>query len=114
MIDIPFAYTDADSPVIAAGRYRAGKATLINLAPGPDDRFSLTLVPVEMLDVQGQDKMQSTVRGWFKPPMELSRFLPTYSRLGGTHHSALVYGDVIDEIVRLGNILQIDVNVIGH
>jgi L-arabinose isomerase len=112
LIDILFSYTDADRPCIAAGRYRAGKASLVNLAPGSDDKYTLIVVPVEMLDVNGQDNMQDTVRGWFKPLMELQEFLPAYSRLGGTHHSALVYGDVKADIMRFGEIMGWDVKTI--
>jgi len=112
LIDIPFAYTDADRPVIAVGRYRAGKAWLVNLAPGPDSRLSLIVVPVEMLDVTAQDNMKDVVRGWFKPPVELPEFLQEYSRLGGTHHSALIYGDVGDDIMRFGKIMGWDVKSI--
>jgi L-arabinose isomerase len=32
------------------------------------------------------------MNGWFKPNLPLPEFLEKYSQLGGTHHSALVYG----------------------
>ncbi|MEA4889158.1 MAG: hypothetical protein VB070_06815 [Clostridiaceae bacterium] len=100
-----FPYTDIGQPAVAYGRYRAGAATLVNLAPGPDGRFQLMTVPVQMLDPDRPDLFVHTVRGWFKPPCELSSFLAAYSQRGGTHHSALVYGDQEKEIVAFGQLM---------
>ena len=39
------------------------------------------------------------------PKTHVADFLAAYSRAGGTHHSALVYGDVCDELARFGRIM---------
>ncbi len=101
----PFPWTDAADPVVALARFRGGKAVLANLAPGPDDSYSFVLAPVTMLDVTGEDRMTDEIHGWFQPPMAVADFLAAYSRAGGTHHSALVYGDVCDELARFGRIM---------
>jgi L-arabinose isomerase len=93
----PFPWTDADNPAVALACLRPGPATLVNLAPDRDDRYSLVIAPVEMLAVQGEDRMSGSIRGWFRPRLPVADFLAAYSRAGGTHHSALVYGDVADE-----------------
>jgi L-arabinose isomerase len=36
--------------------------------------------------------MKRSVRGWIRPARPVAEFLEEYSRLGGTHHSALVLG----------------------
>lgn len=109
--DMPFLSVDA--PALAVGRFRGGEAVLVNLAPGPDNSFTLIIAPVEMLKVEGEDRMTDLIRGWFRPAMPVADFLESYSRLGGTHHSALVYGDVTDDIARFGELMGWDVAVLG-
>jgi L-arabinose isomerase len=41
--------------------------------------------------------------------MPIGDFLERYSRVGGTHHSALVYGDVADDVARFGRLMGWDV-----
>jgi len=107
--EMPFPWNDAENPVYAVGRFRAGSAVLVNLAPGPDERYTLIVAPVAMLDVSGWDNMSDSIHGWFRPGMPVARFLAEYSRAGGTHHSALVYGEVADDIVRFGRLMGWDV-----
>lgn len=149
--DLPFLSVGA--PAVAVGRYRAGGAVLVNLAPGPDQplvlsseerayrrktseaphfdtaadggllsasgfrsqtcSFTLIVAPVEMVEPEGEDRMADLIRGWFRPAMPVAEFLESYSHLGGTHHSALVYGDVSDDIARFGELMGWDVAVLG-
>ena len=106
-----FPWTDAENPVFAVGRFKHGEAALVNLAPGPDDTFTLVVSPVRMLDVKGKDNMGDLIHGWFSPELPVSEFLEEYSRAGGTHHLALVYGDVVEDIIRFG--LLMDWNVVA-
>lgn len=109
--ELPFLSIGA--PAVAVGRFRGGGAVLVNLAPGPENTFTLIVAPVEMVTVDGEDKMTDLIRGWFRPAMPVAEFLESYSHLGGTHHSALVYGDVSDDIARFGEIMGWDVAVLG-
>jgi len=45
-----------------------------------------------MLTVPKEHNMIDLVHGWFSPAEDLATFLEEYSRVGGTHHGALVYG----------------------
>jgi len=94
----PFPFTDASDTVTALGRFKPGKAVFVNLAPSSDNTYALIVSQVEMLDVEGEDKMKSSIRGWLRPSMNISEFLKQYSIAGGTHHAALVYGGNIREI----------------
>jgi L-arabinose isomerase len=94
----PFPFTDAENPTAAYKTMKGGKATLINFAPFGKGVYGITAAPGEMLSITGENKMNLAVNGWFKPNMKLETFLEEYSRCGGTHHSALVYGDVSEEI----------------
>ncbi|HEY3298444.1 MAG TPA: hypothetical protein VGK34_07305 [Armatimonadota bacterium] len=105
LMEKDFPWTDAGNPVIAAERFKAGDAALVNLAPGPGDTYSLIISPVEMLGDSGEDCMPETIRGWFRPSLPLTDFLAEYSRFGGTHHLALVYGAAAGDIRKLGDIM---------
>jgi L-arabinose isomerase len=48
-----------------------------------------------------------------KPKIPLHDFLSAYSRAGGTHHSALVYGEAAREMVWFGETMGWDIIKIG-
>ena len=85
-------FTPGESPVVPYGRLRGGAAAWVNLAPMPGDRFRLILAPGRIEAARGKDRFTQTVRGWFRSKCGVAEFLGQYSRFGGTHHSALVYG----------------------
>ena len=96
----PFPYTDADNPVVAAGCLKPGTAYLINIAPGPNETYTLITAPIEVCDTKGKETITNVIRGWIEPSMPVVDFLAAYSKLGGTHHLALSYN--ADENI-LGN-----------
>ena len=80
---------------VATGCLRSGSATLANLAPGADGKF--TLIAAQVALTAQHDANLTDMRGWLTPPgnMPVAEFLEAYSRLGGTHHIVLSYdGDV--------------------
>jgi L-arabinose isomerase len=87
----PFPYTDAGNPVIASGCFKPGSAVIVNLAPGPENTYTLIASPVEVCDSRGKEKINNSIRGWIKPQTSVADFLTAYSRLGGTHHLAMSY-----------------------
>jgi L-arabinose isomerase len=108
----PFPFTDAENPTAAYKTMKAGKATLINFAPFGKGVYGLTAALGDMLPIRGENKMNLAVNGWFKPAMDLEAFLEAYSHCGGTHHSALVYGDVREEMKILAGYLDCGVNLL--
>jgi L-arabinose isomerase len=88
----PFAYTGAHNPASLACALKPGAAVLVNLTPRPNDTFRLIVAPVESLGDGTHPDLKHCVRGWIRPAGDLAGFLERYSTLGGTHHSALVYG----------------------
>lgn len=88
-----FPFTPALNPATLACAPRPGPATLVNLAPGPDDTFRLITAPVEVLADGTHPDLARWVRGWIRPAFPLPRFLEEFSHLGGTHHSALMSGE---------------------
>lgn len=111
--EMPFKFTDALAPVRVTGCLRGGPAVWVNLAPLPANRFRLIVAPVAMQRVAGRDRSADSVHGWFRPPMPVADFLAGYSRLGGTHHAALVYGAPPEEIAAFGEFMGWETAVLG-
>ena len=109
----PFSFIDVDDPVLTLGRFRAGEAVFVNLAPGPQDTYTLIVAPVTMLDVDGTDANSNSIHGWMKPRQPISAFLSRYSQLGGTHHAALVYGDSTEIITGFGSLMGWKVEILA-
>jgi L-arabinose isomerase len=125
LIELDFPYTPARNPAIPACALAPGKATLVNLAPGPNDTFGLIAAEVEVLPEPQDTTMGACIRGWIRPPCSTvpsesagrgarcpEAFLEQYSRSGGTHHSALVYGERIEAVRAFGAFAGLDVTVI--
>jgi L-arabinose isomerase len=104
-----FNFTPGKSPVVAYGRLKGGEAVFVNLAPLPGNTFRLILAPGRMESVRGKDRFQQSVRGWFRPKSSVADFLANYSRLGGTHHAALVYGADLASLRSFGEFARFEV-----
>ncbi|MGI6460458.1 MAG: L-arabinose isomerase family protein [Candidatus Hydrogenedentales bacterium] len=109
LIEKDFPYTPAQNPAILACGLRPGPAVLVNLAPGPGDRFGLLVAPVQVLEDTTVPEMKDAIRGWIRPELPIELFLEEYSINGGTHHSALVLGDCAGDIVAFGSMAGLDV-----
>lgn len=96
----PYTFSPTNNPAVITCSPAPGSAVLVNLAPGPEESFRLILAPVEVLADSKNRAFQDSVRGWLKPLSSggVASFLEQYSRLGGTHHSALVLGDRLEAL----------------
>lgn len=103
-----YPFSPALNPATLACAPRPGRATLVNLAPGPDDTFRLITAPVEVLADGTHPDLKCWVRGWIRPALPLARFLEEFSHLGGTHHSALVFGDHVEALAAFADFLNIE------
>jgi len=108
----PFPFAAAQNPAILACAPAPGEAVLVNLAPGPEDSFTLIAAPVEVLGDGTHPEMKVKVRGWIRPGRPVADFLEAYSRAGGTHHSALVPGEHLEAIEALARFLGLGLEVI--
>lgn len=102
---MPFRFTDVEPPVRAVGCLRGGPAVFINLAPLPGNQYRLIIAPVMMQAIRGRGRLAGSIRGWFRPRLPVSDFLAAYSRAGGTHHAALVYGDAVQVVAGFGELM---------
>jgi L-arabinose isomerase len=98
VVEKPFRFTGALNPAILTCAPRAGEAVLVNLAPGPNDTFSLILAAVESLGDSPVASMRAQIRGWIRPRRPVGEFLEAYSQHGGTHHKALVMGERLEAL----------------
>ena len=105
-------YNSCQDTAAMIGCYRAGSAVLVNLAP-LDEGYNLILTRVEMTDDGLLDGAYAhSVQGWMKPPMNLPEYLKAYSKVGGTHHSALVYNGDIAELASFGEFMGFNTIII--
>ena len=108
----PFPFTSAENPTVAYQTMKGGKAVYVNIAPFGGGRYTLTLAPGEMLTIRGENKQAAATNGWFKPEVSLPEFLAKFSQVGATHHSVLVYGDVLEQLLPLADYLGCKLEVI--
>lgn len=107
----PFFGGGSLDPAVLTCAVKPGPAVFVNLAPGPDDGFSLLVAPVEVLaETPALDpRMRDAVRAWVRPRGRVTDFLEAYSRAGGTHHSALVLGDRAGAVAAFGRLCGLEV-----
>lgn len=108
----PFPFTSADNPTVAYRTMKPGRAVFANLAPFGDGRYHMTLASGTMLKIEGPNKMEKAVNGWFKPDIPLENFLEQLSERGGTHHSVLVYGDEIEGLSLFADFLGVEKTIL--
>ena len=110
--EVEFRYTDVENSVIPRARFKEGRAVIANLAPVQDDKLKLILTDGTMKGVDGADNMKHTTHGWFVPNIPVSKFLEKFSSAGGTHHSVLIYGNVIDELTKVAKLMDWEIIII--
>ena len=111
----PLPFMGGYSPAVLTCAVKPGPAVFVNLAPGPEDTFSLIVAPVEVVaeDDSVDPAMRDVVRTWIRPRGSVVDFLEAYSRAGGTHHSALVLGERAEGIAAFGRMLGWEVVCLG-
>ena len=108
-----YIFSGAANPAVITCAPRPGPAVLANLSPGPNDSFRLILAAMEVLPDSPREEVQKMVRAWIRPPLPVPAFLEAYSRLGGTHHSALVLGASTEALAAAARFLGLEASVIG-
>jgi L-arabinose isomerase len=109
----PFPYADGPDPTCILGHMVAGKACVFNLLPNAEGWFDVVLCEGEMLQLPDAiENLPTSMNGWFKPKGNLADFLEKYSELGGTHHSALVYGVSAKSLALFAKTLGMKVTVL--
>lgn len=98
LVEYDFVFGKLPNPVKPAGCLRSGRAVWVNLAPVMEGKFRLIVSPVKMEDGGKKDRFGGAVHGWMRPAMPVADFLEAYSRSGGTHHAALVYGNALKAV----------------
>ena len=106
--DKPFNYNSCGDTVAMYTCFRPGKAAIVNLAP-MEDSFTMIVTEGELLPGQKDNIYIDTNQGWFKPCKPLPQFLEEYSMAGGTHHSAMVYGADVRELIAFGKMMGFQV-----
>ena len=107
-----FPYADAYRPTVFIAPFKSGKAIFACLAPDEGERYTLILSEVDMLDTPAKTDFADSVNGWFRPKLPVADFLRAYSRLGGIHHAALVYGGSVASLTAFGRFMGWNIEII--
>ncbi|MFC2159985.1 hypothetical protein ACFLQS_04650, partial [Actinomycetota bacterium] len=92
--------------IFATGQFKEGEATIVDIAP-MNNSYSLILSKVEVITLN--KILKEAIAGWIRPDKPIDDFLTDYSEAGGTHHAAIVYGDVVEDLKDFGKILGFNV-----
>ena len=109
-----FAFGEALDPVVADVTMPEGeRATVVNLGIVEDNAFRLIAFTGEICErIPGAPDIDMPYFH-FKPDMALIDFLTAYGEAGGTHHAAMTLGDRTESIIKLAEMLGIDIEIIG-
>ncbi len=99
-------FIDVGDPAVIVGQFKEGEAIFANLSPSKKG-YRLILSPVEMVDVKND--LSETVTGWIRPKSKVGDHLAEFSRLGGTHHSILIYNGNMEILKDFGFLAGFDV-----
>jgi len=106
LVEKDYAFGNIGNPVVAWFAVRPGPATLVNIAPGPDETFDIIASSVLILDRGMLPAFPDVPHFWIQPrDLSLRDFLRRYSECGGTHHLAIVMGDQIGAIQCMARML---------
>ena len=98
-----FAYGDCARPAVPVFQLRPGTVTLVNVTEWPGEGLRIIASPAEVIDAPEHVNLSSPyTRVSFG--RDLTEFLEDYSRAGGTHHSALAYGDCTEVFRRMAGL----------
>lgn len=101
---IPF--TDVTETAFLCGTFKDGSATLVNLAPAADNKFNLITASIKVHDMKPSKAIKDSICGWLEPDYSIGDFLTAYSKSGGTHHLAMVYGDVKKALSAFADVME--------
>jgi L-arabinose isomerase len=98
-----FVFTDADDTIFICGKMKKGNGVLVNIAPSYNNTYTLIAAEMTVGDTPSEGvAVRNNLGGYLSPKGDIARFLENYSKAGGTHHSAFVYGDVLSSITTFG------------
>ena len=113
LVEKDFPFTSAKNPTVLYGTLKGGQAVFVNFVPFGKGEYQLTIVPGEVMEIRGENTMKDSVNGWFRPDVSLETLLEEYSRVGASHHSALIYGNVVQELITMADCLGCKCHVIS-
>jgi L-arabinose isomerase len=108
LVERSYPFIKSGSCAVVVCAVRPGPAVFVNVAPGPGDRLTMLVSAVTMQEDPPNPALEDTVRGWMKPACDVTEFLETYSRHGGTHHSALVMGQTPESLCAVARFAGIE------
>jgi L-arabinose isomerase len=107
-----FVFGKAVDPVIADTHMKPQKTTVLNFGIAQDNDFQMVAYTGEVCEkIPGSEDIDMPYFH-FKPSLNLEDFLNEYGLAGGTHHIAMTPGDRREDLIRLAEMLGIDIVVL--
>lgn len=103
---------NAGNPISMMSVFKPGDAVYVSLCPIGGGKYRFILTEVEALEVPYETSFRDDVSGWMKVCKPLTEFLPEFSKLGGIHHGALVYGGDVNVLKAFGETMGWEVSII--
>lgn len=107
----PFAFGKCQRPAVPVFQLNPGPVTLACITQWPDEAFRIVACTAEVRDAPPHPNLRSP-HSRIRFDRDLPPFLEDYSRVGGTHHLALAYGDRLDELNTLARFLDLGYAVV--
>jgi L-arabinose isomerase len=102
LVEKDYKYGSTDNPAVAVFPLPSRSCNLVNVAPGPDDTFTLICALVDILPRGPVPGFPQVPHFWIRPlELNIKRFLRRYSECGGTHHLTLLPGSHAEALHRL-------------
>ena len=102
-----------DGKIIGASSnfsYREGKATLLNMSTDSGCNWKMVISTGKLSYIPPANL--GVPQGWWSPGMDLDEFVEKWCSAGPSHHAALGYGDMADTLTKVGNLLELNVNIV--
>jgi len=106
-----FAFGECEKPAVPVFQLKPGAVTLASITQWPGEGFRVVACTGEVAEAPEHPGLSSPYSR-IRFGRELPGFLEDYSRAGGTHHLALGYGDLLDELRAFARFLNISCRVV--
>ncbi len=113
LTEMNYKFSDTGRPAVAFGSFMPGKAVWVDLVPMAEGKFRLIAAPIEFEETPAEIRNMPRNSGFFRPASKsVGDFLAEYTRLGGTHHSVVVYNGDMDILKNFAELMNWDFQTI--
>ncbi len=106
MVEFPLIFNECKPATILSFTLKEGIATLLNFTQTKENKIKFIVSNVEVIDRKPLKNIISP-HFFIRPSKKVKEFLTDFSLQGGTHHSALCYGDQREKLKLISEIINL-------